>query len=112
MGVQGSTTLDKEEEGGMMAFAGDTQQALVPVGVQDSTHMAGEYRAGDHRTVKDRAGEDRSVGSTDGSPLPLTESHSWRDTGFLLKQRGGARHFQFGNTLRLVLFHNKSMRFE
>lgn len=91
----------------MMEFAEDTQQALVPVEVQDSTHRTGEDRAGE-----DKVWEDRSEGGTGGSPLVLAEIHSWRDTGFMLKQRGGARHFQFGNTLRLVLFHNKSTRFE
>lgn len=63
----GSTTLENEQEG-RMALAGDTQQASVlvvqRVGVQDSTYMAGEHRAGG-----DRAKEDRAEGTLRVPPL-------------------------------------------
>lgn len=71
----------------MMAFAGDTQQALVLVVVQDSTHMAGE---------------DRSVGGTGGRPLALAEIHSWRDTGFLLRTEGSSLSVQKHTTSGFV----------
>lgn len=69
-----------------MALAGDTQQTSVlvvqSVGVQNSAYMAGE-----HRAEEDRAEGDRAEGDTESTPFALADIHSWRDTGFLGKQK-------------------------